>query len=127
MLLVIAVHGAVQLWLLLLLLLRGHRVLVWGWKEQVGPPFHPSPAGRLETHRLPLSASVSPSVKWRLTLVALSQTSASADAPTQMHFSPFVLLTPQAPSQHGRQWHGAICISICIRGPFLSSNPTCAT
>ena len=101
MLLVIAVHGAVQLWLLLLLLLRGHRVLVWGWKEQVGPPFHPSLAGRLETHRLPLSASVSPSVKWRLTLVALSQTSASAGAPTQMHFSPFVLLTPQPPLSTG--------------------------
>lgn len=122
MLLVVVAHGAVQLWLLLLLLLHGHRVLVWGWKEQVGPPFHPSPAGRLETHRLPLSASVSPSMKRRLALVALSQASARADAPTQMPFSPFVLLTPQAPSQHRRQWDGRP-----LGGPFLSSNPTCAT
>ena len=52
-LLVIGVHEAAQPWLLLLLLLPGHRVLVWGCEEQLGPPFHPSAAGDLKPTRCP--------------------------------------------------------------------------
>lgn len=102
MLLVMVMCDAFPSWLLSLFLLHGHLFLVWGWREQVGPPLHHSLAGRPETHTLPISASISPSVMRRHPWLPPCELLPSLMLqPRCLSHSPFVFMRPQAPSLAG--------------------------